>query len=114
MRRVTAVAAAILGLALLTVVVSATAQARSGKIQATTVTLSGWSAGKTEDDLEAGGVLQVDGDGTAAAVEDVVLRIGGAIADAVDAHDLGAEIGQQHGGEADTGTKHKNPPRSHS
>jgi len=37
--------------ALLTVVVAGAANARSGRAAATTVTLSGWSAGKTEDDL---------------------------------------------------------------
>ena len=52
MRKVTAVPAVLLGLALVTVVVAAaTAQARTEKTQATNVTLSGWSAGKTEDDL---------------------------------------------------------------
>ena len=52
MRKLTAVPAALLGLALVTVVVAAaTAQARTEKTQATNITLSGWSAGKTEDDL---------------------------------------------------------------
>src|SRR5580765_7764368 len=51
MRKVTAVPAVLLGLALVIVVVAATAQARTEKTQATTITLSGWSAGKTEDDL---------------------------------------------------------------
>ena len=47
MRKVTAVPAVFLGLALLTVVVAAaTAQARSEKAQVTTVTLSGWSSGR--------------------------------------------------------------------
>jgi ABC-type glycerol-3-phosphate transport system substrate-binding protein len=41
-----------LTLALLTLVfVASGAQARSERAQATTITLSGWSAGKTEDDL---------------------------------------------------------------
>jgi len=53
MRKTIAVPAVLLALALLTVVVAAaTAQARSEKkAQVTNVTLSGWSAGKTEDDL---------------------------------------------------------------
>ena len=52
MRKVTALTAALFGLALVTVVVAAaTAQARTEKTQATNITLSGWSAGKTEDDL---------------------------------------------------------------
>ncbi len=53
MRKALAASAAFLSLALLTVVVgAATAQARSEKsAQVTNVTLSGWSAGKTEDDL---------------------------------------------------------------
>src|SRR6187402_2263284 len=52
MRNVLAASAAFLSLALLTVVVgAATAQARPEKPQVTNVTLSGWSAGKTEDDL---------------------------------------------------------------
>ena len=52
MRKVTAVPAVLLGLALVTVVVAAaTAQARTEKAQVTTITLSGWSAGKTENDL---------------------------------------------------------------
>jgi multiple sugar transport system substrate-binding protein len=43
---------ALLSLALFTlVIVASTAQAKSERTQATTVTLSGWSAGKTEDDL---------------------------------------------------------------
>src|SRR4026209_1140534 len=52
MRNVLAASAAFLSLALLTVGVGAgTAQARPEKPQVTNVTLSGWSAGKTEDDL---------------------------------------------------------------
>jgi multiple sugar transport system substrate-binding protein len=52
MRRAFAASAALLSLALFTlVIVASTAQARSERSQATTVTLSGWSAGKTEDDL---------------------------------------------------------------
>src|SRR6476620_3376656 len=51
MRRARAAVAATVVLALLTVVVAAAADARSGKATVTTVTLSGWSAGKTEDDL---------------------------------------------------------------
>jgi multiple sugar transport system substrate-binding protein len=52
MRRAFAASAALLSLALFTlVIVASTAQARSDRAQATTVTLSGWSAGKTEDDL---------------------------------------------------------------
>jgi multiple sugar transport system substrate-binding protein len=51
MRRARAAIAATVVLALLTVVVAAAADARSEKAAVTTVTLSGWSAGKTEDDL---------------------------------------------------------------
>jgi multiple sugar transport system substrate-binding protein len=52
MRRAFAASLALLSLALLTLVFVATgAQARSQHAQATTVTLSGWSAGKVEDDL---------------------------------------------------------------
>jgi multiple sugar transport system substrate-binding protein len=51
MRRIRAAVAASVVLALLTVVVAAAADARSGSAKATTVTLSGWSAGKEEDDL---------------------------------------------------------------
>ena len=51
MRRALAGVAVIVVLALLTIVVAAAADARSGKATVTTVTLSGWSAGKTEDDL---------------------------------------------------------------
>jgi multiple sugar transport system substrate-binding protein len=52
MRRVFAASVALLSLALFTlVIVASTAQAKSERTQATTVTLSGWSAGKTEDDL---------------------------------------------------------------
>jgi multiple sugar transport system substrate-binding protein len=51
MRRARAAVAAIVVLALLTVVVAAAADARSEKAAVTTVTLSGWSAGKIEDDL---------------------------------------------------------------
>jgi multiple sugar transport system substrate-binding protein len=54
MRRARAAVAATVVLALLTVVVAAAADARSEKATATTVTLSGWSAGKTEDDLFQG------------------------------------------------------------
>src|SRR5712691_10333124 len=52
MRRVFAASVVLLSLALLALVfVASGAQARSERSQATTVTLSGWSAGKTEDDL---------------------------------------------------------------
>src|SRR4029450_9642917 len=52
MRRVFAASVALLSLALFTlVIVASTAQAKSEPTQATTVPLSGWSAGKTEDDL---------------------------------------------------------------
>ena len=53
MRKVLAASAALLGFALLTVVVAAaTAQARSDRTaQATTVTLSGWSSSPEENDL---------------------------------------------------------------
>ena len=51
MGRARAAVAAIVVLALLTVVVASAANARSERATATTVTLSGWSAGKTEDDL---------------------------------------------------------------
>jgi multiple sugar transport system substrate-binding protein len=51
MGRARAAVAATVILALLTVVVASAANARSEKATATTVTLSGWSAGKTEDDL---------------------------------------------------------------
>ena len=51
MRRIRAAVAATVVLALLIVVVAAAADARTQKATATTVTLSGWSAGKTEDDL---------------------------------------------------------------
>jgi multiple sugar transport system substrate-binding protein len=52
MRRVFAASVALTSLALFAVViVASTAQARSEKTQATTITLSGWSAGKDEDDL---------------------------------------------------------------
>lgn len=51
MRRARAAVAATVVLALLTVVVAAAADARSGSAAATNVTLSGWSAGKEEDDL---------------------------------------------------------------
>jgi len=52
MRRAFAASVALLSLALFTlVIVASTAQAKSERSQATTVTLSGWSAGKTEDDL---------------------------------------------------------------
>jgi multiple sugar transport system substrate-binding protein len=55
MPKVLTASAPFLGLALLTVVVAAaSAQARSEKPQATNITLSGWSAGKTEDDLFQG------------------------------------------------------------
>ena len=52
MRRAFAVSAALLSLSLLTLVVVASgAQAQPARAQATTITLSGWSAGKDEDDL---------------------------------------------------------------
>src|SRR5262245_62640581 len=51
MGRARAAVAATVVLALLTVVVASAANARSERAQATTITLSGWSAGKTEDDL---------------------------------------------------------------
>jgi multiple sugar transport system substrate-binding protein len=51
MGRARAAVAAIVVLALLTVVVASAANARSERATVTTVTLSGWSAGKTEDDL---------------------------------------------------------------
>src|SRR4029079_18574456 len=51
MRRARAALAASVVLVLLTVVVASAADARSEKATVTTVTLSGWSAGKTEDDL---------------------------------------------------------------
>ena len=52
MRKAFAVPAALLGLALVTVVVAAaTAQARSEKSQVTTVTLSGWSSSPEENEL---------------------------------------------------------------
>ena len=51
MRRIRAAVAASVVLVLLTVVVASAAEARTQKATATTVTLSGWSAGKTEDDL---------------------------------------------------------------
>jgi multiple sugar transport system substrate-binding protein len=52
MRRVFAASVTLLSLALFTlVIVASSAQARSERTQATTVTLSGWSAGKDEDDL---------------------------------------------------------------
>src|SRR5438034_2833900 len=52
MRRVFAASAALLSLSLFTlVIVASPAQARPDRSQATNVTLSGWSAGKTEDDL---------------------------------------------------------------
>ncbi len=51
MRRAYAAVAASVVLVLLTVVVASAADARSQKATVTTVTLSGWSAGKTEDDL---------------------------------------------------------------
>jgi multiple sugar transport system substrate-binding protein len=51
MGRARAAVAATLVLALLTVVVASAANARSERATVTTVTLSGWSAGKTEDDL---------------------------------------------------------------
>src|SRR4029453_9798937 len=54
MRRSLVASAAFLGLTLLTVFGVTSAQATSGSAQATTVTLSGWSAGKTEDDLFQG------------------------------------------------------------
>ena len=51
MRRAYAAVAASVVLVLLTVVVASAADARSEKATVTTVTLSGWSAGKTEDNL---------------------------------------------------------------
>ena len=51
MGRARAAVAATVVLALLTVVVASAANARSERATVTTVTLSGWSAGKTEDDL---------------------------------------------------------------
>ena len=54
MRRIRAAVAASVVLVLLTVVVASAAEARTQKATATTVTLSGWSAGKTEDDLFQG------------------------------------------------------------
>jgi multiple sugar transport system substrate-binding protein len=52
MRRAFAASVALVSLALFTtVIVASTAQARSERTQATTITLSGWSAGKDEDDL---------------------------------------------------------------
>ena len=54
MRRIRAAVAASVVLVLLTVVVASAADARTQKATATTVTLSGWSAGKTEDDLFQG------------------------------------------------------------
>jgi multiple sugar transport system substrate-binding protein len=51
MRRAYGAVAASVVLVLLTVVVASAADARSQKATVTTVTLSGWSAGKTEDDL---------------------------------------------------------------
>jgi multiple sugar transport system substrate-binding protein len=52
MRSAFAASVGMLTLALLTLVfVASGAQARSERAQATTITLSGWSAGKTEDDL---------------------------------------------------------------
>ena len=53
MHRIFRVSAAFLGLVLFSVlIVASSAQATtSGRTQATTVTLSGWSAGKTEDDI---------------------------------------------------------------
>ena len=51
MRRIRAAVAVMGVLGLLIVVVAAAADARTQKATATTVTLSGWSAGKTEDDL---------------------------------------------------------------
>ena len=51
MRRARAAVAATVVLALLTVIVAAAADARSNKATVTNITLSGWSAGKTEDDL---------------------------------------------------------------
>jgi multiple sugar transport system substrate-binding protein len=47
----TALVAVVCLVALALVVVVSSAQARSERTQATTITLSGWSAGKTEDDL---------------------------------------------------------------
>ena len=54
MRRIRAAVAASVVLVLLTVVVASAAEARTQKATATTVTVSGWSAGKTEDDLFQG------------------------------------------------------------
>src|SRR5574337_622289 len=52
MRRAIAASAALLSLSLLVLVfVASGAQARSDRPQVTTITLAGWSAGKTEDDL---------------------------------------------------------------
>ena len=54
MRRAIAASAALLTLSLLVLVfIASGAQARSDRAQVTTITLSGWSAGKTEDDLLA-------------------------------------------------------------
>ncbi len=54
MRRIRAAVAASVVLVLLTVVVASAAEAWTQKATATTVTVSGWSAGKTEDDLFQG------------------------------------------------------------
>jgi len=51
MRRAFTAVAGVLALTLFVVVVASGAQARTQRAQATTITLSGWSAGKTEDDL---------------------------------------------------------------
>jgi multiple sugar transport system substrate-binding protein len=51
MRRSLVASVAFLGLALLTIFGVTSAQATTGHAQATTLTLAGWSAGKTEDDL---------------------------------------------------------------
>ena len=52
MRRAFAASATLVSLALFTlVIVASSAQARPERTQATTITLSGWSAGKDEDDL---------------------------------------------------------------
>jgi multiple sugar transport system substrate-binding protein len=51
MRRAFAAVAGMLALTLFVVIVASGAQARPQRAQATTITLSGWSAGKTEDDL---------------------------------------------------------------
>ena len=51
-------------------------------------------------------VLHVDGDRTPAAVHEVALGIDDRVADAVDAHDVGAEIGEQHRRE-----RHRPEPR---